>query len=377
MELTGIEGILEVGLQALVKKGGRGLPGDRWLLTVRGWRDGEYIILDFPPNAHIKGRLKPNEYCVVQFLREGDVFAFTTRVDSSGHIQRRELRLAWPQKTEKLSLRRHERVEISLPCRVKLPDGKEIAGTLCDISSGGCSVLVKADIEKDTVITVKFSPLPGRQPKELQCLIRSVVDEQSHTRAGCQFEEMDKETAYAVEFFVATTLDRLRHETRMHARVLVLEDDADALKMLREPLEASGIEVAVAPCLVDAFYRLRLSPPDVLVLKGKQPDLAVDAIYRILRQTPGCEKLPIVIYGEMDKETAARAKKAGARALAGDPGRVVQALEEVLPEDVLMRKRVRPPAESPAAEDKPPVDAGEPEPPAEADGADGDAGPAE
>src|SRR5204863_7696417 len=54
-------------------------------------------------------------------------------------------------------------------------------------------------------------------------------------------------------------------------RVLVVDDDRDALDMLREILEAAGAEVSVADSAMDGIEAVRHTRPDVLVSARGMP----------------------------------------------------------------------------------------------------------
>jgi CheY-like chemotaxis protein len=79
------------------------------------------------------------------------------------------------------------------------------------------------------------------------------------------------------------------------ARVLVVEDEANIRKFVVINLSARGYEVVEAETVREGLDRLRDTPPDVLLLDIKLPDMPGWELLRILADDPALPKIPVVI----------------------------------------------------------------------------------
>ena len=89
-------------------------------------------------------------------------------------------------------------------------------------------------------------------------------------------------------------------------RILLVEDDADALEVLSELLEAGGDEVSVS-CTGTAVLALaRLVRPDVVVMDLRLPDADGVDLIRMLKAADAATTI-VAFSGALASEPAARA----------------------------------------------------------------------
>jgi two-component system phosphate regulon response regulator PhoB len=81
----------------------------------------------------------------------------------------------------------------------------------------------------------------------------------------------------------------------MKARILVVEDEPDALELIVFNLRAAGFEVFTAEDGRQALDKLRLNPPDLLVLDLMLPEVDGMEICKLLRRDTATARLPIVM----------------------------------------------------------------------------------
>ncbi|GAC1337299.1 MAG: hypothetical protein NVSMB29_01410 [Candidatus Dormibacteria bacterium] len=84
-------------------------------------------------------------------------------------------------------------------------------------------------------------------------------------------------------------------------RILLAEDDALIRQLLTEALERSGYCVVAAPDGREALERLEEAQPDVLLTDMVMPHVDGLALLRAVRDTPGYEKLPVLVYTALDR----------------------------------------------------------------------------
>ena len=94
--------------------------------------------------------------------------------------------------------------------------------------------------------------------------------------------------------------------TRPARRILLVEDDANALEVLSELLEAGGDEVSVSCTGAAALALARLVRPDVVVMDLRLPDTDGVDLIRALKAVDASMTI-VVFSGSLEAEPAARA----------------------------------------------------------------------
>ncbi len=81
----------------------------------------------------------------------------------------------------------------------------------------------------------------------------------------------------------------------MSARILVVDDEPDLLELVRFNLSQNGYQVDTASSVNEALERLRLSPPDLLILDLMLPDFPGTDLCRRIRGDQRLAELPIIM----------------------------------------------------------------------------------
>lgn len=265
---------------------------------IRGWQRGAYILLDIPD---VKGSTFPfrvNVTCVLRFIADGDACACSTAIldlGSGSHFS--YLRVYWPHSIESIRVRRHGRAPVTCPCTVRLAEGHEIEGELQDISAGGCRVVLGVSLPKETPITLAFNLPDGSAIRDVQATVASSSQVGGGFAHGIQFVDPDESTLNDIEFFVASTLARLRGVEHEQARVLVITQDARNAGDLKLSLKDRNYDVTLAVGVVDGFFSLRLARPAMLVVALATEGMGSADICRYVRETRQFADLPVVVYG--------------------------------------------------------------------------------
>lgn len=84
----------------------------------------------------------------------------------------------------------------------------------------------------------------------------------------------------------------------MPARILIVEDDVETLLMLEAYFERAGYEVATAPCGEEAISQATATPPDLVILDIRLPDIDGYEVCRRLREQQRTSQVPIVFLTE-------------------------------------------------------------------------------
>lgn len=267
----------------------------RFRTTIRGWSDGEYVLLDWPDEPGEAARIGRHMPCFVRYLHGGCACGFACRVADQDLVRRAQFEVTWPQKFEVMRIRQHDRVAVSVHGTIYNAEGKTIEGEVVDVSIGGCRLQLEQEAAAGDDLDVTFPLHPGLDVERVPIQVCSVQQQEDRWAVGCKFGKLDPRTRHDIEFFIATAEERVRGMRGAARRVLVLEEDFEQLAGLREFLVGTGYEVATAASLVDAFYRLRLAPPDAFIVRGHLKELPSADVCRIVRHTRGCGKLPIIL----------------------------------------------------------------------------------
>ena len=84
--------------------------------------------------------------------------------------------------------------------------------------------------------------------------------------------------------------------------VLIADDDADILSLVKAVLERSGYEVAAASDGAEALASVRARKPDLAVLDIAMPEVDGLEVLRRLRADPTTSELPVVLLSARAQE---------------------------------------------------------------------------
>lgn len=312
-----IEACLTVGTPVIFYPGPQRKGVAHYKTVFRGWRRGTHIIADRPATeTGVMANLREGMDCTLCFIREGKAWAFSTQVmswDMSGPIQ--YTRLRWPLQIESTQFRQGERIEVSLPCKLRPEGGKMVMGTVEDMSQGGCGVHTVHMMEKGARVALSFTFPDGTGVHEVRTVIRNVRPRGNAFFLGLAFEEGQVAAVNDIAFFVTSRIERLRgglFVTEAAPRVLIIDTNADRAGKILWNLNRRGVEGYIAHNVVEGFYRLRAVPPRMVVVGYDNADLPGSEVTRLIRSSETRRQLHILVYGGEDSAAEEAAKAAGA-----------------------------------------------------------------
>ena len=88
----------------------------------------------------------------------------------------------------------------------------------------------------------------------------------------------------------------------MRKKLLVVEDDASLLELLRLNLKAAGFSVATARNGIDALKKARSVLPDLILLDLVLPELDGFAVCETLRRDPATSSKPVIVVTGLSSE---------------------------------------------------------------------------
>ena len=90
----------------------------------------------------------------------------------------------------------------------------------------------------------------------------------------------------------------------MRKRILLVEDDAEIVELLRFNLKKAGFAVGTASEGVEGLKKARSLLPDLILLDLMLPELDGFAVCEILRRDAGTASIPIIILTAMSSQLA-------------------------------------------------------------------------
>ncbi len=288
--------------------------GDRFHKAfLRGWQPNAYIIMEvLNPDEHNLG-VEPGDISQFKFRRDGDSWTFVAEVQDSWDVAGdTHVRYSWPERIDKVLVRKYERIEAVLPCNVVMEEGAWVKGQIRDLGAGGCRLILKSPPEEGTNLFLSFTLPDGTTIEDVQSVVRSVVRVGQSAALGCQFAGQEDEAAREVELYVAAHLEQERASGRNMRRVLLIEHNPRIAGHMQRALENRGFDVAIASELVDGFSLIKNLSPTAVMVNIEQDQLPGTEVCRIIRSAPGFRKLPVFIYGRDNDALKKSAIDAGA-----------------------------------------------------------------
>lgn len=90
----------------------------------------------------------------------------------------------------------------------------------------------------------------------------------------------------------------------MRKKILVVEDDADLVELLRFNLKKAGFAVGTAIDGIEALKKARSLLPDLILLDLMLPELDGFAVCEVLRRDPNTASVPVIILTAMSSQLA-------------------------------------------------------------------------
>lgn len=117
-------------------------------------------------------------------------------------------------------------------------------------------------------------------------------------------------------------------------RILVVDDEEDFLKLIRDSLEMRGIEVVTTTSAVEAGIELATKLPNLILMDIKMPGINGLQACEAIKRKPSTKNLPIIIVSALSDESDI--KKAEATGISDyfvkpvDIGRLVARIKDIL-----------------------------------------------
>ena len=179
--------------------------GEVFTVIVRGWRQGQYVLLDLPRVGVEDFKIPPQIGIQVHFTKEGLFVSFKTTSILSFVQAISFLVIEYPRSFDSHNLRKHERFKTNFPLRYHYEEnGKKIedSGIVRDISEGGILFSHTKQVFKKNKLCLNFDiPSCGsiqNQMTEIRNIRKNPKSETSPFVTGVRWRDISPETEASI-----------------------------------------------------------------------------------------------------------------------------------------------------------------------------------
>ena len=195
--------------------------GEVFTVPVRGWRKGQYIVLDLPRVGVEDFRIAPQTGIQAHYTKEG-VFVNFKSTSILSFVQAITLLvIEYPRNFETHNLRKDQRFKTYFPIRYSYSIGErklEGSGVARDISAGGLLFTHSQQLEKENLLNLEFEvPKCGAiriHSVEIRNLRKNPKSEASKFVTGTKWASLSDEAGATISKFIEMRTSERRGEGR-------------------------------------------------------------------------------------------------------------------------------------------------------------------
>ena len=195
--------------------------GEVFTVPVRGWRKGQYIVLDLPRVGVEDFRIAPQTGVQIHYTKEGVFVNFKTTSILSFVQAVTLLVVEYPRNFDAHNLRKQERFKACFPVRYSYNLGErklEGSGIVRDVSAGGVLFTHSQQLEKENLLNLEFEvPKCGVisiQSVEIRNLRQNPKSESSKFVTGIKWIGLSDEAGTTISKFIEMRTSERRGEDR-------------------------------------------------------------------------------------------------------------------------------------------------------------------
>ena len=195
--------------------------GEVFSVIVRGWRKGQYIVLDLPKVGVEDFKIAPQTGIKVHFTKEGIFVNFET-ISIHSLVQAITLLvIEYPRKFDSHNLRKHERFKANLPIKYFYElEGQKIEnfGIIRDISAGGILFTHTQPLAKEHKLCLNYENSHYGKIQNQMVEIRNIRKNPKSKTApfvtGLKWSDLSPETEASIVKLVQSRSSDRRNQVR-------------------------------------------------------------------------------------------------------------------------------------------------------------------
>lgn len=197
------------------------IRGEVFNVSVRGWKNGQYVITDLPKVGGEAYRVAPQTGVQIHFIKDGLFVNFKSSASYALAQAISLLVIEYPRTFDLHNLRKFERFKINAPVAFFSEEGDqkfEDAGILRDISSGGALLSHAKQISKQKLVHLSAELPTGGSIKmqiaEVHNLRKNPKSETAPFVTGVKWKNLTPESDQAIAGFITQRSKERRENTR-------------------------------------------------------------------------------------------------------------------------------------------------------------------
>ncbi len=306
------ENYLSVGNRVILYPEPHRKNSARYEAVIRGWQKNNCIILRLYLTQDRTIIFRENAECSFRFLHDGVACsADAYLIDWQASKRNPDIRISWPKSVRASMVRRDERIKCTMPGTLDY-DGLDVPCEVQDLSIGGLGLTCTVAVNVGIRLNLSFMLPDGVQVEGLQLVVKNTRGAGiGNCYLGCAFEPPFQANLYGVEFYVSSTLMRMRGINPASPRILIIHENRDAVKFITAGLVGMGYDVAVMDNLMDGLFHARLTVPTVLLMQNLPGGVSALDACRLLRTSKGLSETPVFLFCERGALTSEKVLEAG------------------------------------------------------------------
>ena len=195
--------------------------GEVFTVIVRGWRQGQYVLLDLPRVGVEDFKIPPQIGIQVHFTKVGLFVSFKTTSILSFVQAISFLVIEYPRSFDSHNLRKHERFKANFPLRYHYEeDGQKIedSGIVRDISESGILFTHTKQVFKENKLCLNFDiPSCGsiqNQMVDIRNIRKNPKSETSPFVTGVKWKELSQESEVSLKQLISQRSKERRDNNR-------------------------------------------------------------------------------------------------------------------------------------------------------------------
>ncbi len=161
---------------------------------VVGFSNDNYVIVHAPLIPGIRQKALENNEIIVRYFNEGIVYGFKSNLINYLNKPEPLLFITYPNKIEKMELRKNRRVSCNIPAKIYIED-KDYQGLIVDISIQGCRIFIDGlknseinNFEQEEPIYLDLSLLTENNNINIKGIIKNITNQKYSVFLGILFD---------------------------------------------------------------------------------------------------------------------------------------------------------------------------------------------
>ena len=167
-----------------------------------------YLIVETPKSTGIRKLLLNDTPVLIRYVYSGKIYGFRSYIIGKVNVPRQITFLSYPESIEKINLRKHERLNCSIPATIGFNE-VDLRGVISDLSRSGCRFNLKMDenfsgnpFQIEDIVKLSF-PLVGKEDdQKIDGVVKNMNYNNDAISFGIEFDKTNIEALNKIDSYV-------------------------------------------------------------------------------------------------------------------------------------------------------------------------------